>query len=356
MDRAPPCGNKLCAKRVEQRRLEMHRTRVRNVKPLVDTSQPVVTHMDHVRNNLKREQMLEERYSEIDRENRILLHKMCGIMKQPVNPPTPARPPGPQSLNRDARKKELLRITRDNQTILRRIQQAQPVYNHVEFEGTHRRNLGYLKNCAEFPLALRSARGPRSELVLLAGATQEQRPQSARSSRAPAGVEDNPDPRDAEIAYVLKEGIMMGGTYYLVEMATDGRTLSITAFDGETNTTLELVLKETPFRRVYRETKGDYSMIAQRLAVEGNKLVLVEGGAPPASAHLPQAEGRHTPDEMDAEAMVVYRVKPDSPGSVNAEINLGGSDDPQVRFRGLTPASTATSRHNQRTPGDRWGR
>lgn len=34
--------------------------------------------------------------------------------------------PGPNSLNKDARKKELMRITRENQSILKRIQQAGP--------------------------------------------------------------------------------------------------------------------------------------------------------------------------------------------------------------------------------------
>merc|ERR1719195_2438130 len=76
--------------------------------------------------NWKKEQMLEERYTEIDRENRILLKKMSNIAKQ--TPPNSARVPGPHSLNRDARKRELLRITSDNQAILKRIQQAQPVY------------------------------------------------------------------------------------------------------------------------------------------------------------------------------------------------------------------------------------
>merc|ERR1712187_742398 len=69
------------------------------------------------------------RYSEIDRENRILLKKMSEIMRQ----------------------------------------QAQPVYNHIEWEGSSKRNNTYLKNCAEYPLVLRSARGANrsSELVAL---------------------------------------------------------------------------------------------------------------------------------------------------------------------------------------------
>jgi len=199
MDRAIPAGSKICAKREERRRHEQHKQRIQGVRPMVDTSLPPGAFMDHVRSNLKREQLLEERYSEIDRENRILLKKMATIMTSP-SPNVPKRPlvaerpsPGPTSLNRETRRKELLKITQENQQILKRIQKAQPSYNHVEMEGNHRRHMGYLRNCAEYPLVLRtprSARGPArglrtSELVPL---TEEDdtRPRSARSPPAAA--------------------------------------------------------------------------------------------------------------------------------------------------------------------------
>jgi len=276
--------------------------------------------------------MLEERYTEIDRENRILLKKMTDIAKHQHIPQLSARQPGPQSLNREARKKELLRITKDNQSILKRIQQAQPVYNHVELEGTHRRNLSYLKNCSEFPLVLRSARGRPSELVPLAGAgaPQASRPASARSSKtAPAG-EDASDPPSTCLEYVLKDGKMIGDTYYLIEMATDGRALYVSAYEGDTQTTLELTVEEKVHRKLFRETDGDYSLIAQQLTVDDDRLVLVEGGA--------------SLGELSAEAMCVRKARSGSAGSVVAEIDLGLSGDPQVRVRGLTASSGATTR------------
>jgi len=184
-----PSGNKLCAQRALQRRQDAHRDRVLSVRPSVDTSKPLASHLDHVRNNLKREQRLEERYCEIDRENRILLQKMSGIMAttSAQKPEAIHRPPG-MSLNRDARKKELLRITKENQHILRRIQQAQPVYNHVEQEGYYKQAQTYLRNCAEYPLVLRTPRSARgrlngsSALVPLEHDLQEH-PQSARDGR-----------------------------------------------------------------------------------------------------------------------------------------------------------------------------
>lgn len=139
----------------------MHRARVRAVRRVVDTSEPCGIQMDHVRNNLKKEQMLEERYSEIDRDNRILLKKMSDIMQNgSLQTPRPGdgRVLGPVSLNRDARKKELFRITKENHVILRRIQQAQPFYNHVEMEGIFKKSGFYLKNASEFPVLTRTPR------------------------------------------------------------------------------------------------------------------------------------------------------------------------------------------------------
>merc|ERR1719277_620885 len=74
--------------------------------------------------------------------------------------------------------------------------------------------------------------------------------------------------------FVLKEGMRIGEKYYLLEMATDGRSMTISAYDGDTQTSLELVVKEKKHRQLYRELNGDYSLIAARLHVEGERLVL----------------------------------------------------------------------------------
>lgn len=345
MDRAIPCGNKVCAQRVEQQRFHMHKERLRNVKSQVDASEPLATQMEHVRTNLKREQMLEERYSEIDRANRILLKKMSEIMKQPpLLTPRSERPPGPPSLNRDARKKELLRITKENQSILRRIQQAQPVYNHVELEGLHRRNVSYLKNCSEFPLVLRQTKkaNNNSELVPL------EAPRTARSSTATPREEEEKLGPGARC--VWKDEMRIGQAQYLIEMSTDGRVLAICAHDASTRTTVELLLKEKTHRRLYRDVNGDYSGIAQRLRVDGNRLLLDEGPSPSLplmSGSMPRSgppmsarRQARTPEELDADAMVVLRDKTGSPGSVNAHIDVRSNGEAQVRLRGLTPSSS----------------
>merc|ERR1719199_581770 len=81
MYRAIPVANKACTERMRKKEHDMHKQRIKQIRPQVDTTVPTVCHLDHIRNNLKREQLLEERYYEIDRENRILLQKMSDIMR-----------------------------------------------------------------------------------------------------------------------------------------------------------------------------------------------------------------------------------------------------------------------------------
>eukprot|EP00416_Gambierdiscus_australes_P026233 CAMPEP_0171064258 /NCGR_PEP_ID=MMETSP0766_2-20121228/6170_1 /TAXON_ID=439317 /ORGANISM="Gambierdiscus australes, Strain CAWD 149" /LENGTH=277 /DNA_ID=CAMNT_0011520267 /DNA_START=190 /DNA_END=1023 /DNA_ORIENTATION=- len=249
---------------------------MKQIRPQVDTSEPTTVHLDHLRNNLKREQLLEERYHEIDRENKILLQKMSDIMKSSTySERTQSVPP---SLNRDSRKTELMRITRENQGILKRIQRAQPVYNHVQWEDSYRRNATYLKNSSEYPLVLKRKSSSRGGSLVPLGGKDAAAASLDRSQSSRGGVGASPEPGSElgpeDLRYVLKEGKRIGERYYLVEMATDGRTLAISAYDGDNKSTLELVVNERNHRRLYRDSNGDYNAIAEKLRVEGEQLSL----------------------------------------------------------------------------------
>lgn len=289
MYRAIPVANKACAERVRQRNHEMHRQRMRQMRPQVDTSEPHTIKMDHLRNNLKREQLLEERYHEIDRENRILLQKMSDIMRTPSSSTRAAS--GPPSLNRDGRKVELMRITAENQGILKRIQRAQPVYNHVAWEDSHRRNTQYLKNSSEYPLVLKRKASTSKGLFPLSGASGE----LGQGGSSPAHGRGGQEPGSGDARYVLKEGRRIGQQYYLVEMATDGRTLTISAYDGDNQQTLELMVNEKNHRRFYRDTNGDYNALAQQLFIDNGQLQLAMGDAA-LDVSRPGSSGRISPE------------------------------------------------------------
>lgn len=261
------CASKSCARKEWEKTHDAHRDRIKKVKPATDMTMPMTASLDHIRNNLKKEQLLEGRYMEIDRENRILLRKMSDMMKKP-NPYTAkeAATRSAPSLNKDGRKQALLKLTQDNHKLLKKIQEVQPVYNHKKWEEHHKNSAVLLKNCCTYPVITRMARQRSSPSVLMRMETA-----GGDGTAAPMAVTES---AAEDMKYVLKEGKRIGETYYLVEMSTDGRTLNISAYDGDTQTSLELVVGEKNHRQLYREVQGDYSLIASRLRVEGERLVL----------------------------------------------------------------------------------
>lgn len=60
---------------------------------------------------------------------------------------------GRRSLNREARKRELTKITRENQLILKRLQDKQASYNVSKWQKDEDHRVRILKNICEYPLA-----------------------------------------------------------------------------------------------------------------------------------------------------------------------------------------------------------
>jgi E3 ubiquitin-protein ligase TRIP12 len=96
--------------------------------------------------------MLEDRYTEIERENRILLEKMTGIMNK--GGLSSSLQPPKRSLNRDQRKRDLLKITMENQAILKRLQDSTSNYNVYKWEDEEQRRKHMLQNICEYNYVL----------------------------------------------------------------------------------------------------------------------------------------------------------------------------------------------------------
>ena len=82
MYRGLPSGNKILSKKWQEKERRIHLKKLRNVKPTIDIRRP--KHFKHLKSRAKKEQMLEDRYTEIERENRILLEKMTSNHIKPL--------------------------------------------------------------------------------------------------------------------------------------------------------------------------------------------------------------------------------------------------------------------------------
>jgi len=116
MDRgrkALPTLNKHTDTKFYKKCQDIHKKKLNTIKSCIDNSEP--NRPTHLRKNLKKEQMKEERYATIERENRILLEKMSFIMQHDTLDNKNGSIKHGHSLNKGLRKRELQRITSENQ-------------------------------------------------------------------------------------------------------------------------------------------------------------------------------------------------------------------------------------------------
>ena len=95
----------------------------------------------------------EERFANIEKDNRLLLEKMSFIIRNSsLDNHLEPQYQNFKSLNKDGRKAELQRVTRENKDLLRRIQHVEPAYDHLEWAEDARRHGEWLENLCEFPV------------------------------------------------------------------------------------------------------------------------------------------------------------------------------------------------------------
>mmetsp|Transcript_15374 Transcript_15374/g.22630 ORF Transcript_15374/g.22630 Transcript_15374/m.22630 type:complete len:191 (-) Transcript_15374:81-653(-) len=127
---------------------KLHLKRLSNVKSSIDNKPP--KKHSHLRKNLKKKQQMEERFARIERENQLLLEKMSYIMSSSSLDNKNKSLKYARSMNKQIRKKNLEKITRENQAILERIQAKEPVYSQVKWEHERQQQVKYLRNLSDF--------------------------------------------------------------------------------------------------------------------------------------------------------------------------------------------------------------
>jgi E3 ubiquitin-protein ligase TRIP12 len=136
-----PVSSKICSTTWDREAMQGHKQRLMNAKPMTNTGPPPV--YPHLVNRAKKEQMLEERYTQIEYENRVLLKKMSKILRTTSMDNLNAQAGLNKSLNSLVRKKELRRIMEDNHKILVAIQSKKPYYNRRDWDRHAKDHSGY---------------------------------------------------------------------------------------------------------------------------------------------------------------------------------------------------------------------
>ncbi|CEM20867.1 unnamed protein product [Vitrella brassicaformis CCMP3155] len=372
MFRSIPCASKICSKKWKEEDQERHERRLKGMKGYIDNEEP--TRPTFLLSNRKREIMLEEHYAAIDRENKFLLRRMAEIMRKPTFSAIRSVP-GPVSLNREYRKKEVGRITHENHRLLKRLERVRPVYNHREWVQAAVEQERYLNNICEFPVTL-GARKPREAVRLpplkphhttveggmaqTDGMASHRWVQSEPSSVMKAGMVGGPSAAstqkrakkkagEAGPRRVLKEGRKLDGRFYLIEFLVDGRTLTITADSEEAPSPtlppslahLELILDEKTHTKALAESHNSYSAIAKRLAIKSDGTLYLAGTAAAAGAKLKRPAPKST--LLTADQMVRRSFEREGTPDVASRFMFGMAVDDEgavdVAMRGVTPST-----------------
>jgi len=277
MYRQQPVVSKILQKKWVSYEQDVHERKLSEVKSRLRSVSP--PKFRHVVKNLKREQRQEERYTEIERENRILLEKMSNIMSHRQNNSflnNSRSSSVKRSLNRNQRKKEMTKITNENQALLRRLQDRKPVYNVHRWESERKRQEHLMKNMCEYPLvslngseSVRRRRGhsrpvsttrPRSHLPKLTSDDSSLNRTFVKRKKA-----NNNPVTDQNRLILYKKGIQHRTSYYIVEISQTNRTFFIVAFDAESPDSYVLKYPSEEGRRIVTGFNHDYDAIIDHL-------------------------------------------------------------------------------------------
>lgn len=306
-------SSKLLERRWREKEQMVHKERVRTVKSALRENFRAPFQHNQAARNAKREAVQERKYSEIERENRILLEKMSHIMQDPKPKLYNPRRFELVSLNRERRKKDLMKITIENQAILRRLQDKQPTYSVQKWDAEFKRNEQIRNNLSEHPYEFDGANQSRARFLLTtADAENEQpnyqslpglHPSQSQASRVQSGYRTiqsansaatlqprrgtsahnpvaHPVIRQAEHldenrVVLYKRSKQLGQGFFLVEISSNNSHLFIAAYDVESPESLLIELPEKRAQEILREFESNYDHMANSLQVMNKRLVLL---------------------------------------------------------------------------------
>ncbi|KAJ8383528.1 hypothetical protein AAFF_G00219780 [Aldrovandia affinis] len=143
-----PCGNKYLQHKWDKTHYEMHMKKVQSAKPTVSTAPPQT--YSHLQLKMKKLTLEEERMSIIQRDNKMLLEKISFIMR------TTGRIDNRnyyenRSLCGKKRQQELLRVTKENQTIVERLSRCGSRYSSRQWHEDWLRTERLRESIARYP-------------------------------------------------------------------------------------------------------------------------------------------------------------------------------------------------------------
>jgi len=290
--------------------------------------------LGHLKRNRKRDEMLNQRHDEIERENLLMLHKMHEFAKKSefVKVQKSSSLPSLRCPGGPAQQREYDRIMQSNAQLLNRLRHMQGEINIRRYEEQYEKSTNYVKLACEYPPPLLRRRGKTR--TPSGGATLTRLPAMDGRSAAGEGAGQLPSgeaevpPEEAgvaaeggELRYVLREDRLVDGALFAVEMATDGCVLAVSIYDEASDRGFELIVDEEHHRQLRTETLDDYAAIADRLIIRDDTLQVA-----PLSAQQACDEAAASSAVGDADAAGVGDAGVDASGAGEAGVDAVGEE------------------------------
>ncbi|CAG9330978.1 unnamed protein product [Blepharisma stoltei] len=264
MFRSIPVCNKHLSKRWDEHTMQIHYNKLRRIKSAIDKSCPVT--FGQLKHKPKKDQLTEERFTEIERENRLLLEKMSHIMNTRGN--RSFSQTHKKSLNLAVRKRKLVQITEENQALLKRLQDKLPHYNVNKWEEERRESEKRLHYMCEYPYTLGGRRlYKKNNLDRKIVSIVPRSPASGKGRLSPLGSKI-----DKNICF--KKRMNIGGRNFLIEVSKGKRKLKILVYEVDTTDSFSLMLTKAEFNDLCGGE--DYEKLVNMLEIEDGELVLVD--------------------------------------------------------------------------------
>jgi hypothetical protein len=248
MNKAP---SRILQKKWEEDDQTRHIRRLSHSRPTIDSAVPIS--FKGQRSKSKKERLQEERCTEIERENRILLEKMIG--KTQAAPAMLAKPP--RSLNSVSRKREAEKIAKENASFARRLKEKKPNYSFFKWEAERAEVEHRIMNICEYPY--QPGEGFQASDSLRHRGTSERPRRLAPLNKL----------------LVFQKSMLIDEVVFEVSVYNDlkGVTISLNSATNE-RFTLDL---DYELAMEFMKTGDDWRSLVSMLAIEGNDIVLVEG-------------------------------------------------------------------------------
>lgn len=192
-----PSCNRLLQKKWDDRKQKEHRERLHSIKSSLDNGKP--QEFVHIKQNLRKHKIEEERQQTIQRHNNKLLARMHQIMTTTGHVDhRNTHWKSKKSLNYMKRANEMDKITKENQRILDRIQQVRPQYSVESMNNSYLTHKSRTKSISLFPPIAESPTKAQR------GAFTQQHSQLVPLPPIP---ENKPSPRPETHASEIKEEI-----------------------------------------------------------------------------------------------------------------------------------------------------